>query len=355
MIFTLGRILPGMIKTDCKFGTAHRRGSRYLSLVAATGLGLGFLVNAQQAFAVCEDAQAADTAQVEGEAAGETCEALPPLLDLSLPASNAAAALPEDKAPLPEVSEPSASAAAPAPLAVQSSDDSVSARASLQTLRDYNSLKAKRKVEQAQRLAPEALVAPKTPVASASAVDVWSSLNADGLNDATKSVRTGAGLDYKLVKNASVGVFAERSETIAPQASGGDQSEDKVAAYMAFKALPAVTIDTTTQWETATAADPAVGKQTDDKGSIIVAPRIGKSFALDNGQTIAPFVTVKREIDLAGKTTSSESTATDSAGAGVTFTKPDSYSLSVTTDVSAAGASDPASVNSRLQFKLPLP
>lgn len=355
MIFTLGRILPGMTKTDCMFGTAHRRGPRYFGLVAAAGLGLGLFINAQPAFAVCEDASATDPAQVEGTPPDETCEALPPLLDLSLPASNAAAALSKDTPAVPEFNALSASTAAPAPLAVQSSDDSVSARASLQTLRDYNSQKAKLKVEQAQRLAPDALVAPKTPIASKSAVDVWSSLNADGLNEATKSVRTGAGLDYKLVKNASVGVFAERSETIAPQVSGGDQSEDKVAAYMAFKALPAVTIDTTTQWETVTAADPAAGKQTEDKGSIIVAPRIGKSFALDNGQTIAPFVTVKREIDLAGKTTGSNTAATDSAGAGVTFTKPDSYSLSVTTDVSAAGASDPASVNSRLQFKLPLP
>jgi len=346
-----------MTKTDCMFGTAHRRGPRYFGFAAAAGLGLGLFINAQQAFAVCEDTSATDTAQVqvEGAPSDETCEVLSPLLDLSLPASNAAAALSKDTPAVPEFGAMSASTAAPAPLAVQSSEDSVSARASLQTLRDYNSQKAKLKVEQAQRVAPDALVAPKTPVASKSAVDVWSSLNADGLNEATKSVRAGAGLDYKLVKNASVGVFAERSETIAPQVSGGDQSEDKVAAYMAFKALPAVTIDTTTQWETVTAADPAVGKQTEDKGSIIVAPRIGKSFALDNGQTIAPFVTVKREIDLAGKTTRSDTAATDSAGAGVTFTKPDSYSLSVTTDVSAAGASDPASVNSRLQFKLPLP
>lgn len=347
-----------MTKIFCKSGMAPGHDRRYSGFIAVAGLALGFLVGAGPAYAVCEEDVAVATPTpapgAQGEASAETCDPLPLLLDLSIPAGHAAFASSKDKFSIPEIRDPRVPAPAPVPLAVQSSEDSVSARTSLQTLRDYNSQRLKRKVEQAQRLAPDALVAPKPPVAAKPAIDIWSSFNADGLNDATKSVRTGAGLDYKIVKNASVGVFAERSETIAPQTPGGDQSEDKVAAYVAFKALPAVTIDTTTQWETATGADPAAGRQTGDKGSIVVAPRIGKSFALDSGETISPFLSVKREIDLAGNTMASGSAGAGTAGAGLTLTKPDSYSLSVTTDVSAANASDPASVNSRVQLKLPL-
>lgn len=342
IIFTLGLIVHRMKSKNRRF-----------FLVIGAALSWGLTVNAPVALATCDDEDASALMNPDGTFKDLTCDALPPLLDLSVPAANAVARGAKTTTKFPEIKDTDAPATAPVPLSVQSSDDSVSARTSLQTLRDFNTQKLSRKVQQAQGLASDDLVMPKAPVAAKPAIDVWSSFKADGLNDDSKSVQTGAGLDYKIVKNTSVGVYAKRSETIAPTTSGGDQSEDKYAAYMAFQAFPAVTIDTTTQWESATAVDPTAGKQTEDKGAIIVAPRIGKSFALDDGQTVAPFVTVKREIDLIGKS-GEAGAAVNTAGAGVTLEQADSYSLSVTTDVSGIGSSDPASVNSRLQFKLPL-
>ena len=221
-------------------------------------------------------------------------------------------------------------------------------------MRDYNAQLLKDKVDHAPALAKAAGVLSKS-TASKPALDVWSSFKADGLNDAETSVRTGAGFDYKVIKNTSVGVSAHRTETATAHVPGAE-SEDTVGAYMAFKALPSVTIDASTQWATATAADPTLGSRTEDTGTLLLAPRIEKSFSLGEGQTIAPHVTLKHEVDFTGTTGESSGHAvTRSAGAGVTFTEKDSYSLSVTTDVTESAASEPASVNSKLQFKLPLP
>ena len=89
-----------------------------------------------------------------------------------------------------------------------------------------------------------------------------------------------------------------------------------------------------------------------------LAPRINHSFALDGGKTIEPFVTYKRQFDLSeqGRETGVAGLATtDSAGAGLTFTNPNAYSLSVTTDVEGLNHQTAAeSLNSKFQLKIPI-
>ena len=68
-------------------------------------------------------------------------------------------------------------------------------------------------------------------------------------------------------------------------------------------------------------------------------------------------MTLKREFDVGGGLQGSQNgavTSVDSAGVGVTFAKPDAYSLSLSTDVDGIGGQQSADVKSQMQFKLPL-
>lgn len=302
-----------------------------------------------------QDACAQGAAGIDGE--GWSCGGVAPDLDLTLPVPNPGLAAP--KKPLPRdiaVEEPSPE---PLPIAITPGESGASARASLSTLRDYNAQISNRKLGAARAGAGETLVSPKGPVAARPALDVWSSIDAQGFDgEEGRTVKTGAGLDYKVVPNTSVGVVAERSGTVTAAHGATGSEDEKVAAYVAFKALPAITLDARTTWERAAAAGSGGALESAgaaEKSAIVVAPRLDKSFALDGGTTIAPFLEVKREIDLSA--TPEAGTAlpgTSSAGAGVTFAKPGSYALSVTTGVTGSSGADAANVNGKVEMKLPL-
>ena len=297
-------------------------------------------------------------------AAGD-CDALstnaldPELCAVALPDLNFNAPIdaPRPRADAPAPARfPEGDQPAPSPLAIKPGDHGVSARVGLGTLRDYNASLARRKIDNAKAWGPSTLIVPAAPPPKSS-LDVWSKLDAQGVDEGpNRSVRAGVGVDYNLSKGTTVGVAAEQGEASA-NATQTTQDE-KVGAYLAFKSLPNVTVDTRTEWsKSGTVANSAAvtGQAPAEKSSISVAPRLNHSFALDGKKTIEPFVGVKREIDLesAGAAQGQLKTV-DSASAGVTLAKPDGYSLSVTTGVEGVGGTDPANVKSELKLKLPL-
>jgi hypothetical protein len=271
-----------------------------------------------------------------------------PALDLSIPETHQAGA----KRAAPEDTRPAlADQPAPLPMTMSTTGTGLAVRTSLGTLQDYNAQITTRKLEAAKSMAPSSLAMPKAPAQAKPAIDVWSAIDAQGLDgDSGRRMRTDAGIDYRISKSANVGVVAERVETSQGPAQKA-ANDEKLAAYASFKALSAVSIDTRTEWQTSIAGS-ETGQASSEKGAIIVAPKVNHTFALGGGQTLEPFITVKREIDLVQS--GQKAVNVDSAGAGVTLAKPDAYSLSVTTDVSGMGGAEPANVNSRLQFKLPL-
>ena len=267
--------------------------------------------------------------------------------------------------PAAEARVPDTDTGAPLPFAINPAGTGVAARASLGTWRDYNEKLLAKKLEDAKALAPRQLALPKPAPAPGPAVDIWSSIDAQGFSpdnsvpaiegSVSRTMRTGAGADYKLSSNTTIGVVAEQASTLGG-AGTEPQGDEKLAAYFAFKAAPVLSIDTRTQWEK-TNAGFAAGTAAIEKTSIIVAPRVNRQFALDGGKTIEPFLTIKHEMDLDGSAPGAAKGGianVDSAGAGVTFAKPDAYSLSLTTDVEGVGGVDPAILKSQLQLKLPL-
>jgi hypothetical protein len=129
-----------------------------------------------------------------------------------------------------------------------------------------------------------------------------------------------------------------------------------MAAYVSLQAVPLLTLDARTEWQAGN-AEFAAASGAAEKSTVILAPKINHSFALDGGKTIEPFVTYKREFDLSTTGHEANETApitTQSAGAGVTLTKPDAYSLSVTTDVEGLGATTPENVSSKFRLSVPI-
>ncbi|HET6388050.1 hypothetical protein [Hyphomicrobium sp.] len=236
------------------------------------------------------------------------------------------------------------------PSKFNASDSSVSVRTSLGTLRDFNSRSVSvQKPEYAtsevyEVKLPKAAAAPTTPV------DVWTNIDLNGYNEraSDKTTRVGFGADYKISKKASVGLSLERADTRSSAASAQDQ---KAAAYVSLQAAPMLSLDARTEWETsAGSSGTAAGGS-----AFILAPKVNHSFALEGGTTLEPFVTYKKAFDLSTSHAADTSFETNSAGAGVTYSKPDAYTLSVTADVDNLGASsEPQSLSSKFQLSVPI-
>jgi hypothetical protein len=252
---------------------------------------------------------------------------------------------------LPWISQATTEAEVSAPLSVNPTDVGVNLRASLGQIRDYNAQLTAMKIEAAKAFAPNVAPNAAPPPTPAAALDVWTSFDVQGIQGhVDQTTRAGVGADYKLTSTTSVGVAAESGET---KGSTLIQDDHKLTAYLAFRAAPAITIDARTEWQAAT---PSLGAAASERRSISVAPRLGKAYAVGGGETLEPFVTYRQafDIDATGSDAAAGLSTTQSAGAGLTYAKTDSYSLSMSTDVENLGAKEAANISSKLQFKLPL-
>lgn len=247
------------------------------------------------------------------------------------------------------------------PLAVDPGDGGVSVKSSLGQWRTFDAQMLAARVEGATAMLPGALALPKPAAASPTPVDVWTRLDVQGLaHDSDKTVRSGMGADYQVNAGAVVGIAVARADTrlaIKPaSAQPMSAGDDTVAAHVLLQASPLLSIDTRTQWETGTTLSHASPARIDNN-SVSVAPRLKLPFALDSGQTVEPFVTVKDERVHGPTAQDAAEPGTRnivSAGAGVTLSRPNAYTMSVTAGVEGLGASDAPNMKSRVQLDIPL-
>jgi hypothetical protein len=241
------------------------------------------------------------------------------------------------------------------PSKFNANDGSVSVRTSLGTLRDYNARTVAVRPDFAAAEAyavklPKAGSAPNTPV------DVWSNIDLSGYDgSASQSSRVGFGADYKINRATSVGVALERGDARSTSMTGVEQDQ-KASAYVSLQAAPMLSLDARTEWQAGNGEFAAITGAA-QKSAVILAPKVNHSFSLDGGTTLEPFVTYKRAFDLSTSRKDAVDTSFDaaSAGAGVTYTKPDAYSLSVTADVDNVGMStEPQSLSSKFQLSVPI-
>jgi hypothetical protein len=137
----------------------------------------------------------------------------------------------------------------------------------------------------------------------------------------------------------------------------GVTEDQKASAYMNLQATPLLSLDARTEWQTGNAEFTA-NSGVAERGAFVLTPKINHDFKLDNGTTLSPYVSYQREFDVSASRKDAVDPsfdATQSAGAGVTYTIPNSYSLSVSADVDNFGATDEAqSLSSKFQLSVPL-
>ena len=243
-------------------------------------------------------------------------------------------------------------ATSPPVLLSPSGDDGLSLRTSFARWRDYNAQVTAEKIAAARDLAGSTLLPVPKSTNAPTALDVWSNIDVtlpETNADSGKRVELGA--DYKLSRKATAGVAAEVSNS---ESTGSTLRQDssKVSAHVAVEVSPLMSINTRTEWEVSDEKS-VEGGEASDRKSLIIEPRVGKSFALDNGGTIQPYVGFKQEFDL-DPGALSESKASETAGAGITVTEPDAYSLNLSTNVEGLGGDVPSNLNSKIQLNVPL-
>lgn len=244
------------------------------------------------------------------------------------------------------------------PATFSTSATGVSVRTSLGTWRDYNARTASPTLEQPEfGAAPSAFDLPKAPVAPKTPVNVWSSLDLQGYDGSRdQTTRAGFGADYTFNKATIVGVSVEHADSKTALMTASEQDQ-KASAYLTLKATPLLSVDARTEWQAGNSEFAATSGAA-DKGAVILAPKLNKSFTLDDGTTLSPFVTYQHKFDVSSSSKDGAATTPEdmqSAGAGVTYSKSDGYSLSVSADVDNLGATaEQQSLSSKFQLSVPL-
>ncbi len=306
------------------------------------------LIWAWPGYAQTQSTPAATCATADG--ASKLCAQIHPMHfdDLTLAQINTL--LP--KAPSDDVPWIAQSGVAP-PLAINPAEAGVGVRTSVGQWRDFNSAMLTRRIDAASALKPSALVMPKPPVVPALPLDVWSSFDVQGLaHDADETTKTGVGAKYKLTSRTNIGIEAQRADQRSAGGVGLNKS-DKLAANLTYQASPLLSFDASTEWETGSVVA-TTGNAKTDKSSLLLAPKLKYPIAVGGGQTFEPFVTMREDLALSVSGVEGAKKNTLSVGTGLTLSKPQTYSLSVTTDLENVGAVEPTTVKSRLQLSVPL-
>ena len=246
--------------------------------------------------------------------------------------------------------------AAPLPFVVGPSGDSVTFRAGLSTLSDYNAKKLQKQIEAAKATAGPNFKAPQAAAPPKPALDVWSSVVApDTAWGQSNAMRSSVGADYKMTPSTTTGIVAERGDPVANSGAiaAAAARDEKLSAYVNFKAAPILSFDAKTEWQR-TDTPGAEGSSQTETSKMSFAPKLQKKYDLKDGNTVEPYATVRHDLDLHVAATG-KAAGDNAVGAGVTFAKPDSYSMTLSTDLENLGGADPATTSTKLQFKMPLP
>lgn len=243
----------------------------------------------------------------------------------------------------------------PLPFAVTPSGDGVSVRTGISTLNEYNAKRLSKQIEGAKKTAAPNTKLPEARPAAKPALDVWSSVTAP--NQAATdghAVRASVGADYTINPNTKTGIVAERADPgMTPGAATVTSGDEKLSAYVNFKASPILTVDAKSEWQRTQSFD-ITGDTLMEKSIVSIAPKLNKKYELKDGQTLEPYATVRHELDL-NTTALGTPTHQNSVGAGVTLATPESYSMTLSTDLEGIGAATGSNANTKLQFKMPLP
>ncbi len=266
--------------------------------------------------------------------------------------------IPSEPAPWFSGPDPASPSFVTAPLAIKPADQGFTARTSVANWRDYNAQMLSRRIDQLKATAPKDLKIPKANTAPP--FDMWSSFGVDYVaRDGKERTRSGAGADYKISKSSTVGMALEQSEQAAAPSAAGTVDR-KISAYASTGTKTTFKVDAKAETHE-TAGGPLGVADSEEKTTLGVAPRVAHKFALDGGQTLEPFVKYEQKMSLGAMPLQAPNGGvefSDTAGAGVSLAKPDSYSLSATTDVEnleRLGSEDVPTVKGKLQLTLPLP
>lgn len=271
------------------------------------------------------------------------------------------------------------------PVAVTPTDANVSLRTSASQWGSFANSDVAKKIEGAKAMAPADFKFPSLPPVINPKLDVWTSLDVQNIESAAtpRTTRGGVGADYKVTRDTLVGVSLEADEARASDVTAA-QDAYTVSTYFAVRPIPTTTFDAKAAWgeNSTTYGDRAIGgthsavsarvrsdwmfshikvsptvgvahgtesgAEHVDKSTFTVEPRVSRPFALDNGQSLEPFLTYRNESAFDGDAVSA------TIGGGVTLAKPDVYSLSVTTHVEETLAAEQPNVEGRFQLNLPI-
>jgi hypothetical protein len=278
------------------------------------------------------------------------------------------------------------------PIAAKPVDQNFDMAASLQHLGSYEAQRTQQKLEEAKAFGAKGLVLPK-PVQTANApLDVWSKVEVTGFDSIEGEARRGTvGADYKIARNALLGVSAALRDGTTTLAS-----DTRLAAYFAVKPWSPVTFDANAQWgESQAVTNPSLvttqsavtarlkgnfsieGVQVApaltmahgideadlfsgrpvEKSTIALTPRVSRPISLKGGAKLEPYLSLKSALDFGTTDAGGGHEGVDTTrgvGGGVTFAKPDAYSLSLSTGVERTTSSDQSNLSGRVELKLPL-
>jgi len=280
------------------------------------------------------------------------------------------------------------------------SESDFSAQASLRHWSAFADNLLAQRIEEAKRAVPGGLILPKPAAPAATGFDVWSSLDRRGSEtDPNRMLAGNVGADYKITRDTVLGVsVGMREQELAATSTDVDHS---VAAYFAFKPTSALTVGL--KAEHADSAGAIAGQNLvssqdvlsarlagamsfgaikfspelsvahgseegrtagreigTEKTSIKIAPRVSRPIPIATGQQLEPFVSYTNKMDLGsaapatGVAAPAATSSTQSIGGGVTLSRPDTYALSLSTDVERHSEAERAELKSRMQLSIPL-
>lgn len=302
--------------------------------------------------------------------------------------------------------DPNANGAAP--FNVAPGDHTATLNTSLSKWGSYVSRNDARIIEEAKKLAPEDLKLPAPVTVQDQKVDVWtqSRIEAIGASDATmRGHTTYLGADYAVNRELMFGAVTQLEDIEQSSdawATSADGRAFMAGPYMAMRVSPNLTLDAKAAWgqghgsigsdagsldtqrslaearlkgnwnvkQWRLSPSASVSRLTEISTSVpgtqveidrlSIAPEISRPIALGNGRTLEPSLHYKNSLDLNAAETSHLGSAFEAlgdgstVGGGLTFSKPDEYTIRATTDVEGLDNDTDPDLRSRVQVNIPL-
>lgn len=295
-----------------------------------------------------------------------------------------------------------------APLSVAPGDDTATLKTSLSQWGSYIARSDAKKIEEAKKLAPKDLKLPAPVVMQERTVDVWTETRfnyAEGQDAASRGYTSYMGADYAIGRNVLFGAMAQLEDLHQSAAdwgpSGAAGDAYLAGPYVAMKLTPNLTLDAKAAWGQGN-VDTTAGNLASDrslaearlKGNwtvndwrlspsaslsrvtesaanvpgtavaverLTVGPEIARPVALGDGRVVEPFLHYQNSLDFDAATALLQPgspvpdlNAQSTVGGGLTYTKPNEYTIRATTDVQGVGSEADKNLSSRVQVSIPL-